>query len=398
MRVMVAVQHPAHVHFYRHAIDELRSAGHTVRVVARAKDVATELLASHGIDHEELARAGRTLPGLALGQLQYEARLLARARSFRPDVLTAIGGLSVAHVGWLLDVPSVVFIDNEGVASTRATTPFADVVCTPRGIRDDYGDGHRRYDGYHELAYLHPDRFQPDPDRLRAFGVDPDERYFVCRFVGWGAHHDVGESGLSREGTTALVESLDERGEVYITTEGPLPDRFERHRLPVPADLVHDLLAGADLYAGDSQTMATEAAVLGTPAVRSNSFAAGTDMSNFVNLETRYGLLYSRGDERAALRLVERLADDPDTDERWAERRERLLADTVDVTSYVVATLCEVGGAAPPAGMEQATDGRAADGLAVDEQSDEGRPSGATGGDDAPERPAGRADAAGGDD
>lgn len=359
MRVMIAVQHPAHVHFYRYAIDELEAAGHTVRVVARAKDIATDLLSAYDIPYEELSRAGDSLAALALGQLRYEARLLARARSFQPDVLTAVGGLSVAHVGWLLGIPSVAFIDNEGVASTRATTPFADAVCTPRGLRTDYGGGHRRYDGYHELAYLHPDRFQPEPDRLRAFGVDPDERYFVCRFVGWGAHHDVGQSGLSRAGMTRLVDVLADRGSVYITTEGPLPDRFERHRLPVPPELMHDLLAGAALYAGDSQTMATEAAVLGTPAVRSNSFAGGTDMSNFVDLETRYGLLYSRGDERAAVGLVERLADDPETGATWAERRDRLLADTVDVTTYVVATLCDVAGVDSPPGMADATDGRA---------------------------------------
>lgn len=369
MRVMVTVQHPAHVHFYRHAIGELRAAGHAVHVFARAKDVATDLLDAYGIGYERLVGTADSLPGLAARQLRYEARLLARARNLEPDVVTGVGGLSAAHVGWLTDTPSVAFVDNEGVASTRATVPFADLVCTPSGLRADYGDGHRRYDGYHELAYLHPDRFEPDPDRLRAFGVDPDERYFVCRFVGWNAHHDAGEAGLSRAGMADLVDALDERGTVYITTEAPLPDRFEAHRLPVPPHLIHDLLAGAALYAGDSQTMATEAAVLGTPAVRSNSFAAGTDMSNFVDLETTYGLLFSRGDERAALRLVERLADDPDAGERWRARRERLLADTVDVTDYVVATLCEAGGAdgaVPPAGSvatagDPATDGAPAD-------------------------------------
>jgi len=40
----------------------------------------------------------------------------------------------------------------------------------------------------------------------------------------------------------------------------------------------------ANVYIGDSQTMATEASVLGTPAIRSNSFAEGSDMSNFREL------------------------------------------------------------------------------------------------------------------
>ena len=42
---------------------------------------------------------------------------------------------------------------------------------------------------------------------------------------------------------------------------------------------------------GDSQTMATEAALLGTPAIRSNSFVGENDMTNFKVLENNYGLL-----------------------------------------------------------------------------------------------------------
>jgi len=51
------------------------------------------------------------------------------------------------------------------------------------------------------------------------------------------------------------------------------------------------VLAFADLYLGDSQTMATEAALLGTPAIRSNSFVGPNDMTNFKVLEENYSLL-----------------------------------------------------------------------------------------------------------
>jgi len=85
----------------------------------------------------------------------------------------------------------------------------------------------------------------------------------------------------------------------------------------LPVEAIHDLLAFADCYVGDSQTMATEAAVLGTPAVRTSAFVGDDDMSNFRELETEYGLLQSFADEDAAIdRAVAFLKEPPR--EAWA--------------------------------------------------------------------------------
>ncbi|MHC3437102.1 DUF354 domain-containing protein [Natrialbaceae archaeon A-gly3] len=345
MRAVVTIQHPAHVHFYRHAIDVLEERGHDVFVFARENDLAVPLLEQYGIDHEVLAGPQDSLLSLARVQLTYEYRLLRRAQRIEPDVMTAIGGVAVAHVAALVDAQSVVFLDNEGMTSHRITTPFADVVCTPRRFEEEYGEGHLRYDGYQELAYLHPDRFDPSPDALRRHGVDPDERYFVVRFRKWDALHDVGEAGLSRAGKKRLVSLLAERGEVYITSTDELPPDLESYRLPVPAHLIHDLMYYADCYAGDSATMATEAAVLGTPAVRIQSFAdPETDMSNFQELEDRYGLLHSTSDEDVALETLEELVTDSATKRRWRRRRERLLEEKIDVTPFIADLLSAQAG------------------------------------------------------
>ncbi|MFC4249418.1 DUF354 domain-containing protein [Natribaculum luteum] len=340
MRVIVTIQHPAHVHFYRNAIDILEDRGHDVFVFARENDLAVPLLREYGIPHEVLAGPQDSLLELAKVQATYEYRLFRRAREIDPDVMTAIGGVAVSHVAPLVGARSVVFVDNEGITSHRITTPFAHVVCTPARFGDHYGDKHVRYEGYQELAYLHPDRFDPSPDRLREHGVEPDERFSLLRFKKWDALHDVGEAGLSPAGKRRLVSLLDDYGEVYITSSDDLPSNLEQHRQPIPPHLVHDLLYYADFYAGDSATMATEAAVLGTPAVRVQSFAdPETDMSNFVELEEEYGLLRSTADEEEAIDLVSRLVSDPTLAETWRRRRERLLEEKIDVASFVADVL-----------------------------------------------------------
>ncbi|GAB3035788.1 DUF354 domain-containing protein [Natronobiforma cellulositropha] len=345
MKLIVTIQHPAHVHFYRHAIDELETDGHEVHVFARENDLAVPLLERYDVPHEVLAGPQDSLFGLARVQATYELKLLRRALSIRPDVMTAIGGVAVSHVASLVGAQSVIFVDNEGATSHKITIPFADVVCTPKRFGDDYGAKQLRYDGFHELAYLHPDRFDPSPERLRRYGVEPDDPYFVLRFRKWDALHDVGENGLSRQGKETLVSLLADHGEVFITSTDPLPPSLEPYRLPVPPHLIHDLLYYADLYAGDSATMATEAALLATPAVRIQSFAAWEDdLSNFVELEEEYDLLRSTHDEVEAFGYVEALVSDEKASERWRRRRDRLLADKLDVTTLLTELLTAQAG------------------------------------------------------
>ncbi|MFP9058973.1 DUF354 domain-containing protein [Natrialbaceae archaeon A-chndr2] len=355
MKVIVTIQHPAHVHFYKYVIDELEARGHDVYVFARENDLAIPLLNAYGIPHEVLAGPQNSLSELVQVQLCYELRLLERTRRINPDVMTAIGGVAVSHVAPLVGARSVVFIDNEGTSSHRVTTPFAHVVATPRNHDVEYGSNHVRYDGFHELAYLDPAYFEPDPERLRAAGVDPDERYFVLRFRKWDALHDVGEAGLSLEGKRTLVSVLAEHGTVYITSTDPLPEDLEQYALPVSPTHIHDLLYYADCYAGDSATMATEAALLGTPTVRIQSFAArGTDMTNFIELEETYDLLRSTADETEGIELVREIVADDRTPERWRSRRERLFEEKIDVTAYVTELLCAQGGARTYSALERA--------------------------------------------
>ncbi len=341
MRVIITIQHPAHVHFYRNVIGLLTDRGHEVFVFARENDLAVPLLERYGVPHEVLAGPQASLAGLARAQLTYEWRLLRRARAIEPDVMTAIGGVAVSHVARLVGARSVVFLDNEGIASHRITVPFADVVATPRQFGEDLGDGHRRYDGYHELAYLHPERFEPSPDRLRAHGVEPEAPYAVLRFKRWDALHDVGEAGLSPAGKGRLVSTFADAGDVFVTSTDPLPPALASCQLPVPPELIHDLLYFADWYAGDSATMATEAALLATPSLRVQSFADHeADLSNFLEL-AEYGLVRSTADEEEGLSIAREWVADSELAATWRHRRRRLLEEKIDVVPFVADLLVE---------------------------------------------------------
>lgn len=335
MKFAIDVLHPAHVHFFRNFVGEMAARGHETLITARDKEHTFALLTAHGLAYVPISRQRSGRPGLAAELVTRTVRFWRLARRFRPDYLLGIMGPTIALAGRALPARTVVFYDTEMARATnRFVYPLADLVCTPECYQGRVPGRHLRYPGYHELAYLHPDRFRPDPAVLAAHGLDGDEPLFLVRFVAWAASHDEGETGLSAAGKRRLVESLAGHGRVVISSESPLPEDLEPYRLRLPVEAVHHVLAAARLVVGESATMASEAAVLGTHAV----FVSTTGRGYTDEQERRYGLVHHFPPEREeeALARVLELAARDDLAADGAARRERLLAERIDVTAWMV--------------------------------------------------------------
>ncbi len=188
-----------------------------------------------------------------------------------------------------------------------------------------------RFDGYKELVGLHPYRLELLP--LPASVCEP---YTVLRFVSWMAYHDRGHSGISEEMKVKIVERLSESGNVYISSEKPLPPRLEPYRLEVDCGLGHSVLAGARLLFSESATMAAEAAVLGVPAI----FIDNTGRGYTRDMEHRYGLVFNFSEddsdvERALGKAVGLLSRGV-LREEWLMKRDAMLEGKVDLTSWMI--------------------------------------------------------------
>jgi len=87
---------------------------------------------------------------------------------------------------------------------------------------------------------------------------------------------------------------------------------------------------------GDSQTMTSEAAVLGTPAIRMNSFVGR--ISYLEEEEHRYGLTYGfKPDQFDQMVLkIEELLKMPNLKQEWQKRRQKMLSEKIDVTAFMV--------------------------------------------------------------
>lgn len=280
----------------------------------------------------------------------FEVDLYRRLTRIEPDVVAASHGIAASHVAPLVGARSCIFVDTDAdvVLGSRLSSQFAHRICRPQWLRTPDDERCVDYAGLHELSYLAPDRFTPDPALLEAHGVDPFEPYAVVRFGAWKSHHDVGKRGFSPDGKRRLLDELARRGPVYVADEsaGDAPEALlasdEVEPLPVPPEHFHHLLAGATVCVGEVATTTIEAAVLGTPTVRVSPFAGPDDMGKFVELERR-GLVRSfpASAERAGIETVRRLYDDPGAGRRWERRRDAFLEETVDVCSFVVEQVLE---------------------------------------------------------
>lgn len=327
------MNHPAHVHLFKNIIWELEKRGYDIYVTSREKEVTTELLERYNINHHTLTSVNGSLLGLASEFFSKEIALLQFSKKINPDVYLG-SNPAICHISSILGGKSIIFHDTEPSRIREYLfKPFADVILTPENFSKHLGETQVRYPSYHELAYLHPDNFRPSKQLLISHGIQPDETYYILRFIAWDAHHDVGQSGFTLEGKRELISLLSNYGKVYISSEQELPPEFKEYSLPIPPHLVHHLLYFADLYVGESGTMSTEAAVMGTPAVMCNSFAAGS-MSNFIELEERYGLLFTAPEPSAAIQYVNEILTKNDAD--WTEKRNQLLDEKSNLVPFVV--------------------------------------------------------------
>jgi predicted glycosyltransferase len=345
VRILIDILHPAHVHFFRNFHAEMMGRGHELLVTARAKECSTDLLERYALPYRLVSRQQSGL-GLAQELVRRTSRIVGIIREFRPDVLTGIMGPSIALAGTACQVPAVVFYDTEFAGQTNwFTYPLADSVCTPDCYQGRVRGRHVTYPGYHELAYLHPLRFTPDPQRLHAFGLEPGEPFTLLRFVSLRAVHDISERGLTNQQRDELVRCLRGYGRVMISSEGELSPALEALRIRGPVEDIHNLIAHAQLLVGESATMASEAAVLGVPAV----YIATTRRGYTDDEERRYGLVryYPEHDLQGALGAIAAAFTNGSPRVWGAEARQRLLGEKIDVTGWMVDYFHQRFGPAP---------------------------------------------------
>ena len=339
MRILIYLGHPAHFYNYKNVIPKLKEDGHQVEILIKKKDVLQELLDDSGIPYHNILKEGRkdTKLGILWGTLKRAWRLNSFCNKFHPDILT---GTSVENswIGKLRHIPVInINEDDADVVPkyAKSSYPWADVILTP-SVCDNgrWNSKSLKYESYHELAYLHPCHFTPDKAIVEQY-FPTDSPYFLIRFAKLKAHHDEGIRGIDTDIAQHLIDLLKPHGRVFISSERELEEQFEPYRIHIKPIDMHHVMAFADLYLGDSQTMAAEAGVLGIPFIRFNDFVGR--IGYLRELEEHYHLGYGikTHDVDGLYSTVKRLIAMPERESVFQERRYKMLSEKIDFASFL---------------------------------------------------------------
>lgn len=326
MRIAVDIGHPSQVHFFKNFIIQMQKKGHQILITVSEKDIAVALLQYLDFKYTSLGSYGKSLFQKIIHVPVMDIKMLHAAADFKPDIFLGFGSVRAAHAAWLLRKPCIIFDgDNFTFPYYRH---FASSICLFSGC-EKTSRKIINVPSYKELAYLHPRWFTP------CTADKTEGPVTVLRFVS-RAFHDIGKEGFDLDFKKKLVSQLEKYSAVYISSESPLPAELERNRLKIKPQDMHNFLSGVNLLFTDSGSMTMEAAVLGIPVVRCNTFIGQNSLSIFQELENKYGLIFNIKDRDTALNKAIECLQRSGTGIEWKEKQKRLLKEKIDVTLFML--------------------------------------------------------------
>ncbi len=339
MNHLIDIGHPAHVHLYRNLYNFLNKK-HKVYVTVKSNlESAKKLLTLYKIPYISIGSKSDNLIFKAFKQLSYDLQISFIVHKKNIDI--GIGSsINLAHASRVTKMHSIIMDDDDDEVQplfTKFAHPFCNVLLSPESLRNKRKKKNTiYYPGFHELAYLHPKYFSPDPKVLIDAALKENDTFFVLRFNSFKAHHDIGKRGISLENQRKLVDLFKPYGKIFITTETAIHPEFQEFQITIAPHKIHSLLFYARMFVGDSQTMTNEAAILGTPAYKCNSFAGKLSVPD--ELEYKYGLCYSYFPENfdGLMSQLEKDLKNLTLKSEWKEKRAILLAEKIDVTEFLV--------------------------------------------------------------
>jgi predicted glycosyltransferase len=310
--------------------------------VLRDKDVLIDIANRLNIEYVVISRAKTGLLGNMLELLANTIRAVRLTKKYKINLwFTKYGAGNIASV--LCGRRSISFNDDDiDIVPLIAITsyPFAKKILAPRWVRMGRFDQKTiRFNASNELVYLHPKRFSPDYEKLKALNINDDQPFILIRMSALDAHHDVGIRGLSEQFLETMINRYQNTHQLFISSEKSLSDIFSKYHLRTNVYDIHHVLHAAACIVTDSLSMALEGAILGTASVRLSDF--GLQVSAFKAIE-KYELIYNLAPDEteAAIAAIDQVLK-YDASGEISRRSKNLIDELEDPLPYFTDTILD---------------------------------------------------------
>jgi len=335
--ILFQLNHPAHYHLFKNPINILKESGHNIIISIKHKDILMDLL--DGTHYYIISDSYRKNDffSIAASVAKRDIALFKLIKKVKPDLMVGTSP-EIGQISKATSTPAIFFGEDDVLISKTmfigALTcyPLFRSIVSPEGCNNSIWNSKTVfYKGFQKLSYLHPNWFKPDIRRVLSVKDNP---YFIIRLSKLGAYHDINAEGITDQLAITLIKILRGYGQILITSERDLPRELEEYRFSGNIHDIHHYLAFADLYIGDSQSMAVEAAILGTPGIRYNNFIGKISVLEELEKKYQLGFGIKSNSEEALIDKVRSILNNSNIRSIYRERRNKLLADKIDVASF----------------------------------------------------------------
>jgi uncharacterized protein len=331
MNVLIDIAHPAHIHYFRNFAKIFESKGHTCLFTLRDKGIIVELAKYYKLNYRIRSIEGKSKVIYMFNSFKNVFKI---SKNFKPDIYIDAGTVISAPISKLFNKTYIALEDTEAATkAVRIFKPFAENILTPNCFYKDLGKKQIKFNGLLELLYLNEKYFNKDVSQIRSF-ISNVNNYILIRFVSWEAHHDVGKKGISYENKVKLINYLKKNFKIVISSEGELPDEFKEYQVKFPSYLMHQAISHAKFIITEGATMASEAAVLGTPTIYINTIQNG-----YTNEQMQKRLIWSLSNDGKlfeVIKEVESLISDNNEMDKYRNRYQDYLNEKIDMTAFLV--------------------------------------------------------------
>jgi predicted glycosyltransferase len=334
--VVIDIVHYPHVNFYKHAIEVLREKNIDVKVIIRPRGKLVSIFQKEcpNVLFVLIGEHRKTIFGKMADLIERDIAFLKYLNKINFDVGTGFGSESIAHTTRFFGKPSVLFGDDieyklghylGHYLATRDVRPK----CVPT-----QGKNLLKYNGFKELAYLHPNHFTPNKKVLESYNLNPYEYVFIREVSSASLNYRRAEIGkLSK-----ILDYLKEMDlKILLSIEDKLLiDLFKDHCiiLKEPVEDIHSLLHFAAITISSGDSMARESCLVGTPAI----YTGGRDMA--INSELiKRSCMFKVEDEKSIKNIIKYLIEKDIKKEVEARIKHAIEHEWVDTTEVILDVL-----------------------------------------------------------
>jgi len=339
MKALFIVYHPVDPYIVFETAKQIeKEGGKAFFFVVEKEGIIKAIVDSYGFQNIVIGESKDSFIGKVLSTFKIVLGINRMIRKFKPDLIFSTAAPFSSMACKFNSIPLVCWEDTETATfNYKYSHKRIDSLLVVDSFYIDLpSDNIIKFNGYKELAYLHPNVFKPEINVLENLDLKASDKIVLMRFSALKAMHDIGlksDALTSEDKILSFIKNIEEEfnAKVFISvTERDLDDRFNKYKLNIePTNYTH-FLAFCTLYIGEGTTTASEAGVLGVPWINIQK----TKRGYLIDQEENFGLGYRIENIDVAMGKAKELLKNNNIKSEWKLKREKLINEKIDVSAF----------------------------------------------------------------